>query len=81
MYICPICGYDKLMDEPYDKDGNPSYEICFCCGFEFGYDDDSEGITFDIYRKDWIKQGAKWFDIKYKPEDWSIQEQLKNIKS
>ena len=79
MYICPVCGYDKLMEEPFDKDGNPSYEICNCCGFEFGYDDGSEGVTPDFYRKEWIGQGAKWFNIKFKPEEWNLQEQLKNI--
>lgn len=79
MYICPICGYDKLTEEPFDKDGNPSYEICNCCGFEFGYDDGSEGVSPDIYRKEWIKQGVKWFNIKVKPNNWDLQEQLKNI--
>lgn len=57
MFICPVCGYDKLIEEPYD-DGSPSYEICNCCGFEFGYDDSGEGRSFEIYLKKWIERGA-----------------------
>lgn len=79
MYICPVCGYDKLTEEPYDDDGNPSYEICNCCGFEFGYDDSSEGRSFEIYRKRWIEKGASWFNLKAKPVEWNLKKQLINI--
>lgn len=41
-YICPICGYDKLLEPPYDEYNNPSYEICPCCGFEYGFDDQDQ---------------------------------------
>jgi hypothetical protein len=29
-----------LYEPPYDERGLPSDEICPCCGFHFGYDDD-----------------------------------------
>ena len=80
MYICPVCGYDKLAEEPYDQDGNPSYEICNCCGFEFGFDDESEGNSFESYRQKWIDDGVKWFSDKAKPEAWDLKKQLENIK-
>jgi hypothetical protein len=79
MYICPICGYDKLDEKPYDNDGNPSYEICPCCGFEFGFDDESEGKSFEGYREEWLHNGVEWFDLKLKPKDWNLKTQLKNI--
>lgn len=77
--ICPVCGYDGLEEMPYDQDGNPSYEICDCCGFEFGFDDDSEGISFEEYRKKWIEEGAEWFNPDMKPKGWDIKRQLSNI--
>lgn len=79
MFICPVCGYDKLSEKPYDDDGNPSYEICSCCGFEFGFDDSNESRNYEDYRNKWIKQGAYWFSIKAKPVDWNLKEQLESI--
>ena len=45
--ICPVCGYSHLKEGPCDEFGCSTYEICPCCGFEFGFDDDSEGILMD----------------------------------
>ncbi|EEL72054.1 hypothetical protein bcere0026_9540 [Bacillus mycoides] len=70
-YICLICGFDELLD--------PSYEICSCCGFQFGYDDCDQGYTFIEYRKEWLKKGAIWFNSAKKPARWSLEKQLKNI--
>ncbi|PRX41429.1 hypothetical protein CLV97_10638 [Planifilum fimeticola] len=78
-HLCPVCGYDGLEAPPYDAKGNPSHEICSCCGFEFGYDDQSQGDSFSDYRKKWLAEGAKWFDPACKPENWSLKEQLKRI--
>ena len=77
-HICPVCGYPDLNEPPY-LDNNPSYEICNCCGFEFGYDDGSEGHNYISYRAEWIAGGAKWFIPKSCPSNWSLTEQLKNI--
>jgi len=80
-YICPVCGYPKLKEQPYDKDGNPSYVICDCCGFEFGFDDSSKNFSYKEYRKKWIEDGANWFSPSKKPGNWSLTDQLKNIES
>lgn len=78
MYICPICGYDRLEDSPYCKQGAGSYEICPCCGYEFGYTD--QYFDHDEYRKDWIHNGARWWSKSRKqPEEWSLKKQLANI--
>lgn len=79
-YICPICGYDKLEEPPYDEFGEPSYEICPCCGIEFGFDLENDHITQDEYRKKWINNGGEWFDPQEKPQEWDIRQQLKNVK-
>ena len=79
MFICPVCGYDKLEEIPYDEDGNPSHEICLCCGFEFGYDDFSEGISIDNYRKKWLDEGAPWFELEARPLNWNLKRQLEKI--
>jgi transcription elongation factor Elf1 len=78
-YICSVCGYPNLDEHPYDSQGNPSYIICDCCGFEFGFDDKSKGRSFDEYRKEWIAQGAKWFNPTKKPNNWNLDGQLTNI--
>lgn len=67
---------------PYKKAwGMPSYDVCDCCGFEFGFDDDpgagEPGVSFSEYLIDWYKSGAKWFYPEAKPENWSLVKQLK----
>jgi len=78
-FVCHVCGYAYLDESPYDSFGNPSYIICACCGFEFGFDDKSKGKSFGEYRREWIDNGAKWFNPAKKPDDWNLNEQLKNI--
>jgi len=79
-YICPVCGLDKLAEPLYNNTGDSSYEICVCCGFEFGFDDDFKKQTHDSYRKQWLKNGANWFNPKLKPINWNPEEQLKNLR-
>ena len=75
MNCCPVCGYDGLNEPPYDGDGNPSYEICNCCGYEFGFDKQN----FDEYRLKWLSGGTKWFNPKAQPEYWTPLKQLLRI--
>ncbi|WP_440945327.1 hypothetical protein ACSAZL_14425 [Methanosarcina sp. T3] len=75
--ICPVCGYDGLDEPPYDIDEVPSYEICSCCGFEYGFDE--EGYYFEEYRDKWIKDGWKWSSPDKKPDNWDNIKQLCNI--
>src|ERR1022692_571166 len=59
--------------------GEPSYEVCPCCGFEFGNDDNpgtSSPISFEQYRQKWSEGGFQWFDPSRRPEDWDLQHQL-----
>ena len=77
-YVCRVCGAEQL-DPPWGEDGQiPSYDICDCCGVEFGYEDmNLESIK--RYRQKWLDSGANWFRKKNKPESWFLDRQLQNI--
>lgn len=76
--ICPICFYDGLFEPPYNSHGYGSYEICPCCGFEFGYDDyPNKEEQIMKWRKKWIADGYPWFSPEDKPVDWNLPEQFK----
>lgn len=80
-YICAVCGYDQL-DEPQWKGDAPSYEICPCCFFQAGFDDDgaSYPVTVEEYRKNWLRHKGTWANfLTRRPENWDLREQLKNI--
>ncbi len=69
MYLCPVCGYPKLIAPPAD------YMICPSCGTEFGYDDFA--TSYEELRNEWLSRGALWFSRNTpKPEGWSPMSQL-----
>ena len=71
-YLCPVCGFDGMIDPPKD------FNICPCCGTEFGYEDHI--LTHGELRDMWIEEGCKWFsDYTTPPENWNPQDQLKNV--
>ncbi len=68
---CPICGYAEM---PYAP---APYNICPCCGTEFGVDD--RETNHQVLRQTWIKTGMLWFDvITSPPPGWSASLQLIN---
>ena len=76
--VCRVCGA-KQLELPQGEDGlTPSYEICDCCGVEFGYEDMNIN-ALKRYREKWLKKGAVWYREKEKPAVWSLDDQLKNI--
>ncbi len=76
-YPCPVCGWPELELPPRGEGGEASFEICPCCGFEFGYDDDSEGLTYGQARAQWIAGGMKWWsESRMAPVDWDAAGQL-----
>lgn len=81
-FTCPVCGYKGLDEPAYNEYGDPSYEICSCCGFEYGFDDHSEGYTFQSYREKWINEEYSFHNKNNMPRDWSeakAKEQLLNL--
>lgn len=58
LYTCPVCGWAGLEDPPYNRFGNPDYDICPCCGVEYGYQD-ADGNHARL-RALWIEEGMIW---------------------
>ena len=50
---CRVCGLDKGEEEVRTKSGRATFNICDCCGVEFGYGDTTIDNVKDI-RKHWI---------------------------
>jgi hypothetical protein len=72
---CPVCCYPDLDEPAYDELGCASFEICPCCGTEFGYDD--SGASHEELRRRWLARGAPWFSrSRLPPPGWSAVEQL-----
>lgn len=71
--VCRVCGLLQH-EPPWGDDGkSPNFDICSCCGVEFGYEDSSK-VSVINYRKVWLEHGTKWFDLKKMPEHWCAQE-------
>lgn len=79
--FCRVCGFIYENEPPWGDDNeSPSHELCICCCCEFGYED-SNLVSIRNYRNNWIKNGSKWSGINFKPNNWSLEKQLKNIPS
>ncbi len=79
-YLCPVCGFHGLKEPPYGHGNEPSYEVCPCCGFEFGFDGGNTEEYFSKFRQRWIEEGTQWFILKSKPKNWDYKKQLRNLK-
>lgn len=76
-HTCPVCGWPKLHEPPRNESGGASFELCPCCGFEFGFDDDDQGLTYEQARARWIAAGMKWWSSSRKaPRGWNPAQQL-----
>jgi hypothetical protein len=67
-YKCPVCRYPSMTEPPRD------YNICECCGTEFGADDECLGHA--QLRRTWILDGMNWF-FRSPPFGWDPLTQLK----
>lgn len=66
-YTCPVCEYPHLSEPPRSEFGGGSFEICPSCGFQFGVNDDDEGITYETWRRRWEAAGMPWSSVALKP--------------
>ena len=85
-FICPVCGYPDLEEQPRSDSTGGSYEICPSCGIQFGYSDEAGGdkdARKELYRRwreEWIKAGMTWDKGRTKPPiGWDAREQLRKI--
>jgi hypothetical protein len=70
-YLCPVCDYPKLSEPPRSEFGGGSFEICPSCGFQFGVNDDDEGISYETWRRRWEAAGMPWSSVALKqPAFW-----------
>jgi hypothetical protein len=75
---CRVCGYSSDT-YPWGEDGvSPSYDICPCCGVQFGKEDRTLD-AIKAYRTEWISKGGKWFSKNEEPLEWDMDAQLKSI--
>lgn len=78
-HICPVCGWDELSEPAYYEDIG-SLEICHCCLFQYGNDDDDKGFTHEQWREKWVEEGMKFNDgDDTPPPGWNPKQQLLNI--
>lgn len=74
-YQCPVCGYSGLEEPPYNSYGCASFDICPCCGTEYGYHD-SKRSHLEL-RREWVKHKMPWTDKDVLPPlNWDPIKQL-----
>ena len=72
-YLCPVCGYG-MEDPPSD------FNICPCCGTEFGYHD--ANTSTNTLRAAWLRAGAKWWSTTDpEPDGWDPYVQVSALLS
>jgi hypothetical protein len=75
---CRVCGFHQ-MEPQYGDDGkSPTFNICTCCGVEFGYQDTTVNSA-KSFRKKWIEDGCAWSEPDRRPEKWDLDAQLSHI--
>ncbi|MEC1615631.1 hypothetical protein [Bacillus mojavensis] len=91
LYPCLVCGYKGLIEKLlYNGEYQKTFDICPCCGFEFGYSEDHEvklgfiitpdhliEAAFQLYRKQWIEAGIKIFHPQDIPTEFKNGDCLK----
>ena len=71
--LCPVCGYG-MEDPPSD------FNICPCCGTEFGYHD--VNTSTNTLRAAWLRGGAKWWSTTDpEPDGWDPYVQVSALLS
>jgi hypothetical protein len=75
--ICYVCGY--ILEDNIKK-----FEICDCCLFQFGIDENSYPKNSILtYRKNWLKEGLPFAGELIESANWNltvISKQLENLK-
>lgn len=91
LYACPVCGFEGLEQQVFvNGEYLNTFEICACCGFEFGFSEDNRvvhgficipeefiEVAFQMYRKKWIEAGIIIFDPQSIPNNKRTNEKLK----
>lgn len=85
IYCCRVCGFcyrddpELASDLPWGPKGdNFDFELCVCCGCEFGYDDYKKS-KIRTKRTAWKEGGFSFLIEKFRPVEWNPGEQIKQI--
>lgn len=77
--LCFVCGLDLPgagENAPWGDSGtDPTFELCPCCGTEFGYQDATLEAA-QARRRQWGDDGYPWRDHSRLPVDWDSARQL-----
>jgi hypothetical protein len=85
MFVCPACGFPGLDEQPWRAVNDASFEICPCCGIQFGFHDWADGKEANRgaihleWRRAWIREGMPWRDVYPPPPGWDPHKQLENL--
>jgi len=60
---CPVCGYGPGLGFDSPEDLRHSFEICRCCGCEYGYDDNV------AHYERWVAQGLSLVLLQRSPSE------------
>lgn len=75
---CLVCGY-LPSDPPWGLSGRaPSFEVCPCCGVEWGYED-SLPASVVRYRGRWLADGAAWQDKRTPNDGLDVEARLTRV--
>jgi hypothetical protein len=76
-HTCAACGYRYLQLPQRAPSGGASHEICPACGFESGFTDDDQGISYEDWRERWVAEGCRWFsESKARPKRWNPMQDM-----
>ena len=76
--ICNICGYIQVAEFHYDESFDEKNRACPCCGENLDYPQTKKDLIITLRYK-WFTYGAPWFEPSYKPSNWNLLSQLKQI--
>lgn len=85
---CPVCGFLAGVEAALETQWEAliwSYDICPCCGTEFGLDVAGSSLeevkrSVERRRAKWINEGHPWFsEHEGPPKGWDWRAQLRTI--
>ena len=81
-FTCPVCGYGRLLDAPWNDEGRPSPRPCPSCSTLPGIDTTEpwDPDTHRELRRRWVEAGCPWSSQEQKrPQRWDPQRQLRAV--
>lgn len=78
-HYCRVCGYDPGYPTWGDEGELPTFDICACCGVEWGYEDSSDASA-EQYRERWLRAGAVWADRSLPNDGLTVEQRLNRIR-